>query len=208
MTETESTPVAVSVVPVPKPHSKLIEMAEVFLRILMVVLSITALVLIATSEQTKTIMVPIPGFPAPVPVPVTAKFQYLPQVVYLVVAVSAFILYGIITTLVSLTSLIKFKPTFISKLTIYIVILDVLFLGIMASAGGAAAGASYIGFKGNKHTGWQKLCHITSKFCWQAGSGVVISLVASIVQLLLIVLFVVSQYKKIPNKVHWQQNGL
>lgn len=73
-----------------------------------------------------------------------------------------------------------------------------LILGIVASATGAAGGVAYIGLKGNSHVGWTKVCNVYDKFCRQIAASVAISLVASIVLVLLVILSAYSLSKKIP----------
>lgn len=73
-----------------------------------------------------------------------------------------------------------------------------LILGIVASATGAAGGVAYIGLKGNSHVGWTKICNVYDKFCQHVGASIAISLVASVVLVLLVILSAYSLSKKIP----------
>lgn len=73
-----------------------------------------------------------------------------------------------------------------------------LMLGIVASATGAAGGVAYIGLKGNSHVGWTKVCNMYGKLCRHLGASLAVSLFASIVLVMLIILSIHSLSKKIP----------
>nr|GEV48988.1 CASP-like protein 1 [Tanacetum cinerariifolium] len=84
-----------------------------------------------------------------------------------------------------------------SNLQFYFVIFDVLLLGIMASATGAAGGVAYIGLKGNSHTGWTKVCNVYGFFCFHFAASIFLSLLSSIILLLLVWLSIYVLFKKI-----------
>ncbi|KAL6957483.1 hypothetical protein U1Q18_031023 [Sarracenia purpurea var. burkii] len=167
--------------------------ADVVLRVLLFASTVTAVVVIVTSKQTKLVPVSFPPFR---PVPRPAKFVYSPAFVYFVTALSVASLYSIITTVVSFLALVK--QGFSTKFLAHFVIFDVLILGIVAAATGVAGGVAYIGLKGNSHLGWTKVCNVYDKFCQHLGASIAVSLFASIVLALLVVLSVYSLSKKIP----------
>ena len=76
-------------------------------------------------------------------------------------------------------------------------ILMQVFVGIVASATGAAGGVAYIGLKGNSHVGWIKICGVYDKFCRHIGSSVALSLFAAILLVLLSMMSTFTLYKKI-----------
>jgi uncharacterized protein (TIGR01569 family) len=71
-------------------------------------------------------------------------------------------------------------------------------LGILASATGTAGSMAYLGLKGNKHTGWNKICNIYDKFCRHIGASVAVGLFGSIVALLLIWISARSIHSRVP----------
>ena len=73
-----------------------------------------------------------------------------------------------------------------------------IILGIVASATGAAGGVAYIGLEGNSHVGWMKVCNVYDKFCRHLGASIAVSIFASVVLVLLVVLSAYSLSKKIP----------
>ncbi|KAJ0479267.1 putative casparian strip membrane protein [Helianthus annuus] len=84
-----------------------------------------------------------------------------------------------------------------TKTQVHLAILDALLLGIMASATGAAGGVGYIGFKGNNHTGWTKICNVYGSFCRHIAASIAVSLLPSVALLLLVWVSVFILSKKI-----------
>lgn len=68
--------------------------------------------------------------------------------------------------------------------------------GVLAAATGAGGGVAYIGLKGNSHVRWNKICGVYDNFCRHVGSAVGVSLIASIVLVLLVILSACSLYRR------------
>ncbi|KAK8966253.1 CASP-like protein [Platanthera guangdongensis] len=66
----------------------------------------------------------------------------------------------------------------------------------MASATGSSGSVAYIGLKGNSHVLWSKICNIFGKFCRHVGSATALSLVASIVLVLLVLVSSFTIYRR------------
>ncbi|XP_052206723.1 CASP-like protein 1 [Diospyros lotus] len=173
-------------------HSRLVA-ADLALRLLLFASAVVAVVVMVTSKQTEMVRWPVAPFPL---LPRAAKFNHSPALIYLVAALSVAGLYSIITGLVSFLALSK--PGASAKILAHFVILDVLMLGIVSAATGAAGGVAYIGLKGNSHVGWNKICSLYDKFCRHVGGSVAVSLFASVVLALLVILSAYSLSKKIP----------
>ncbi|XP_028107054.1 CASP-like protein 1 [Camellia sinensis] len=179
----------------PPPESKVPDcfvVADVVLRVILFAAAVTAVVVMVTGDQKKH----GPFTRVAVPVPVPEKFNYSPAFIYFVAALSVAGLHSIVTTVISILAL--FKPGCSTKLLPHFVIFDVLILGIVAAATGAAGAVAYIGLKGNSHFGWAKICNNYHKFCQHLAASVAVSLVAAIVLVLLIILSAFSLSKKIP----------
>lgn len=84
-----------------------------------------------------------------------------------------------------------------------------LLLGIVASATGAAGSVTYIGLKGNTYVGWREICTLYGKFCRYLGASIGVSLFASVMLVLLVLLSVYSLSKKIPKWLdsYWKVNS-
>ncbi|CAN8275058.1 unnamed protein product [Cochlearia groenlandica] len=161
--------------------------SQVVLRVVLFAATLSAIVVMTTSKQSKTIR----GFPIP-----DAKFNNSPAFVYFVVALSVACLYSIVSLFATMFACKK--PSSSSAIILLtLAIMDVVMVGIVASATGAGGGVAYIGLKGNKEKTWPKICHIYGKFCRHVGSAIAVSLVASIVLVLLSIISVLSLYKKI-----------
>ncbi|KAK1390497.1 CASP-like protein 1 [Heracleum sosnowskyi] len=169
-------------------------MVDVVLRVLLFIGSLTAVVVMVTSKQTELVPVPFPPFGR---LPSTATFTDTPAFVYFVAALSTAGLYSIITTLLSISALSK--PGYSKTWALYIVAMDVVMLAIVAAASGTAGGVAYIGFRGNSHTRWVKICNIFDKFCQHAAGAILVSMFAAIVLILLLLHSVFTMYRKIPN---------
>ncbi|KAJ8573851.1 hypothetical protein K7X08_010362 [Anisodus acutangulus] len=162
--------------------------ADVVLRLLVFASALISVVVMSTSKQTE--MVP------PYQVPRPAKFNHSPALIYFVAALSVAGFFTIITTIGSLYSLLK--PGCSAKIISHFIIIDVLLLGIVASATGAAASVIYLGLKGNNHVRWGKVCSMYGKFCRYLGASIGVSLFATVMLVLLVLLSVYSLSKKIP----------
>jgi uncharacterized protein (TIGR01569 family) len=105
------------------------------------------------------------------------------------VALCATCLYSLLTALGSLR-----PPT--ARTLFILLLLDVFYAAVMASATGSGGGVAWIGLKGNSHTRWNKICDAYGKFCRHIGSSVFLALVASVLLVLLAVLNAYSLYRR------------
>lgn len=159
--------------------------ADVVLRFLVFASALVSVVVMSTSKETEM-----------VPTPRPAKFNQSPALIYFIAALSVAGFFSIITTLGSLYSIIK--PGCYANIISYFIVIDVLLLGIVASATGAAASVTYVGLKGNTHVEWRKICPLYGKFCRYLGASIGVSLFATVMLVILVLLSVYSLSKKIP----------
>ncbi|GER55878.1 CASP-like protein 8 [Striga asiatica] len=176
----------------PPPRNGGSAVGDLVLRFLLFASCVAAVIVMVTGKQSELIPIPFPPFL----VSRDAKFNHSPALIYFVAAVSVAGLYAAITTIVSF--FVVLKPTSYIKLVSHLVIFDVLVLGIMAAATGAAGAVAYIGLKGNSHVQWRKICDIYDGFCKHIGSSVAVSLFGSVVLTLLIIISVRALSKRIP----------
>ncbi|KAJ4722241.1 CASP-like protein [Melia azedarach] len=177
--------------PPPPPVRENYFAVDVALRVLLFSATLVSLVVMVSSKQTELVI--LPGVPIRVRVP--AKFNHSPAFIYFVAAMAVACLYSIITTLASIS--VVLKPEYSKKFLLHFAFWDALILGIVASATGAAGGVAYIGLKGNSHTGWMKVCPVYDKFCRHLGSSIAISLLAAVLLVLLSLLSSYSLYLRI-----------
>ncbi|XP_077219231.1 CASP-like protein 1D1 [Tasmannia lanceolata] len=165
-------------------------MADFSLRLLLFASTVVGIVVMVTSKQTEYIMTPL----APFPIPNPAKFRYSPAFIYLVVALSVTGLYSLLSLTCSAFAISKPSPS--TTLLFLFAIMDALMAGILASATGAATSIAYVGLRGNSHVGWMKICNVYDKFCRHVGSSIGVSIFASIILVLLVMISAYSLYRR------------
>lgn len=111
---------------------------------------------------------------------------------YFVVTNSIACSYGAISLIIVLAN--RGKRTGVLATTI--LILDILMLALLASGIGAASAVGVLGYNGNKHVHWEKVCHVFGKFCHQVSGAIVVSLLGSLAYLFLLVLAALDLHKK------------
>ncbi|XP_023642124.1 CASP-like protein 1D2 isoform X1 [Capsella rubella] len=180
---------AVPVLPPPPPPSSDASFLDcrkidVITRVLLFSATLTALIVMVTSDQ--TVMTQLPG--ALSPVPFSAKFNDSPAFIFLVVALVVASFYALISTLVSISLLLR--PQFTAQFSVYITSLDTVMLGILALATGTAGG---VALKGNEDSGRIKICNVYDKFCRYFETSLALSLFASLLLLFLSILSALSK---------------
>ncbi|EPS66273.1 hypothetical protein M569_08505, partial [Genlisea aurea] len=157
--------------------------SDFLLRISLFASVLTATVLLAAANQTIVLQLPFPPFE----ISRTAK--------YLLTALSVTGLYSVVSSALSLFAVFSHGKHLV--LVYHFVILDLLLLGILSAATGASGAVAYLGYKGNSHTNWLKLCNRYDKFCRYVGTSIFISLFASVLLLLLVLRTIRSLARKI-----------
>ncbi|CAI9118728.1 OLC1v1020332C1 [Oldenlandia corymbosa var. corymbosa] len=165
--------------------------SDLMLRFLAFATTLVAAIVLGTDKQTKLVsMQVVPTLP-PLSIPVTAKWHYLSAFVYFVVANAIACAYAALSLLLVLASRGKKKG-----LTMLIITMDLLMVALLFSSGGAALAVGLIGYQGNSHVQWNKVCNVFGKFCHQVAGAIVVSLLGSAVFLLLVLLATLNLHKK------------
>ncbi|KAF6990073.1 hypothetical protein CFC21_007322 [Triticum aestivum] len=166
--------------------------ADLGLRVLLFAVSLSGLVVLVTAKQTE--IVPLQRL-ASAHVRESIVVTYVsPLLRYLLVALCMTSLYSLLTAASSVKSMSSSASC--AKGIFVLILLDVVYAGIMASATGTAGAVAWVGLKGNSHTRWNKICNIYDKFCRHIGSATCLGLVASIILVLLVVLNAYSLYRR------------
>ncbi|GER50124.1 CASP-like protein 8 [Striga asiatica] len=165
---------------------------DLILRFLLFASCVVAVLVMVTGNQSQLIPITFPPFL----VSRDAKFNHSPAFIYFVAAFSVVGIYAAITAILSFFALLK--PGFYIKAVSHFVIFDVLLLGIVASATGAAGAVGYVGLKGNSNVQWRKICDLYDGFCKHIGASLAVSLFGSVVLTLLIIISVRALSKRIP----------
>ncbi|XP_057546252.1 CASP-like protein 1E2 [Amaranthus tricolor] len=160
--------------------------AEILLRGLAVLLTLIAAILLAVDKQTEIIPVQISADLPTFNVPVTAKSSYVSAFVYFVVANSIACGLGALTLAIALAN--KGGGRAFSASRLMIILVDLLMVALLFSGIGAAGAVGLIGFKGNSHLRWNKVCHIYGTFCHKVMASLGVSILGGIAFLILLFL--------------------
>ncbi|XP_059628079.1 CASP-like protein 1E1 [Cornus florida] len=165
--------------------------SEFMLRLLAFAFTLVAAIVLGVDKQTTVVPIQVVlAFP-PLNVPVTAKWNYMSAFVYLEVTNAIACSYGALSLILTLAIMGKKKWFYLM-----IVILDLVVLVLLFSSTGAATAIGLIGYRGNSHVRWSKVCDVFDKFCHQVAAAIAISLLGSLAYLLLVVLAILKLHKK------------
>ncbi|GMI80066.1 CASP-like protein 1E1 [Hibiscus trionum] len=166
---------------------------DLILRVVALLLTVTSAIVLGVDKQTKIVPIQIvPTLPA-VNVAAQAKWHYLSAFVYSMVANIIASSYAAISTLMVLGSRNGKARLGLAQI---IAVLDILMVGILFSANGAALAIGLMGYNGNSHVRWNKVCNVFDKFCDQAAVSIVLSLLASLAFTALILLTLLTFHKR------------
>lgn len=77
-----------------------------------------------------------------------------------------------------------------------IILFDLIMVALLFSAIGAAGAIGLMGFKGNSHVQWKKVCNVFDKFCDQGAASIGLSGAAAGAFFVLVVLAIFNLHKK------------
>ncbi|KAJ7978958.1 CASP-like protein [Quillaja saponaria] len=167
--------------------------SDVLLRVLGLVLTMIAAVIVGMDNQSKIISLKITDILPPVQITVNAKWQYMSAFVYFLVSNAIACMYAATSLIFSMKEKNNIKN---NMALLALIILDLLIMGLLFSANGAAAAIGVIGLKGNSHAQWRKVCDVFGTYCHRMTAAIVMSLLGSFVFLLLVVLSVLNLQRK------------
>ncbi|KAK4265688.1 hypothetical protein QN277_026705 [Acacia crassicarpa] len=163
--------------------SKKVRVCDLVLRVLGLVFTLVAAVLLGVDKQTKVIGVKLVDTLPAINVPVSAKYHYLSAFVYFVVVNAIASGYAGISVAVAGVGNRRNRA-----LASVVRVMDAIMVGLLFSACGATIALGLIGFHGNSHLRWQKVCNVFSRFCNQVAVASLFSLLGSLSFLLLLLL--------------------
>ncbi|XAR57125.1 hypothetical protein NMG60_11025156 [Bertholletia excelsa] len=143
----------------------------VVLRMLGLALTLAAAVVLGVDKQTEMVQVQLVSTLPPLNVPVTAKWHYMSAFVYFVVANAIACAYAAVALVLALASRGKR-----GNLALVVTILDLIMVALLFSANGAAGAIGLMGYEGNSHVRWEKVCNKFSRFCHQVAAAILLSL--------------------------------
>ncbi|XP_051127791.1 CASP-like protein 1E2 [Andrographis paniculata] len=165
--------------------------SDVVLRFLALALSLAAAVVLGVNKQSTTVaMSLVPTLP-PVELPVTAKWHYLSANVFFVTANAIACGHAAVSLILTLATRGASKG-----IAILVVLADLVMVALLFSSIGAAGAIGLMGYQGNSHVQWKKVCNVFDRFCHQAAAALGLSGAAALVFFVLVVLSTLNHYKK------------
>ncbi|XP_020228006.1 CASP-like protein 1E2 [Cajanus cajan] len=168
-----------------------VSVCDLLMRLLALTLTLVAAIVIGLDKQTKVVPIKFIDSLPPLHVPLTAKWNQMSAILYFFVANAIACTYAALSLLVGVVNRGKSKG-----LWILIVVLDAFMVALLFSGNGAAAAAGVLGYKGNSHVHWNKVCNVFDKFCHQMAASIAFSLLGSLLFLLLLLLPVVRLHRR------------
>ncbi|KAJ1395177.1 Casparian strip membrane protein [Sesbania bispinosa] len=156
---------------------------DLLLRFVALLLTLAAAIVVGADKQTKVVPFKVIDTLPPLNVPVTAKWHYLSAFVYFMVANAIASTYGALSLFLGLINRGKSKG-----LWRLMIIIDALMVALLFSGNGAATAVGVIGFQGNSHVQWNKVCNVFDKFCHQVAASIILSLLGSVAFLFLVMI--------------------
>ncbi|KAF6172945.1 hypothetical protein GIB67_030454 [Kingdonia uniflora] len=155
------------------------------LRFLAVVNTMVAAITMGAGNETKVVPVTVlPNLP-PVDIEATAKWQYKS---------SSYVMYFMATNIVacvyatlSLVLLIVNRARS-RGLELALMVLDLVMVALLFSDNGAVGAVGLIGYNGNSHVQWKKVCNVFNSFCHKGAASIAVSMIGSMAFMMLIVL--------------------
>eukprot|EP01018_Ginkgo_biloba_P017212 Gb_26814 [translate_table: standard] len=160
-----------------------LEVVDIFFRLLALVATLAAALVMATSNQ--TLNTPIGRW-------ITANYHYSPAFMFFVVANTIACGYSLLSIVLnSIANVIKWRSFAFTRC---ILILCDLIMAVLLSSGASAATAiGHVGLKGNSHVGWNEFCSFYVRFCAHVGGAIVSSLIGMCLLRLRLLQFVYRQ---------------
>ncbi|KAJ7954473.1 CASP-like protein [Quillaja saponaria] len=172
----------------PRTRSARASYYDVLLRIIGLACTFIASVIVGVDKERKIIPLKVTDSLPPLQITVIAKWHYMSAFVYFLVSNAKACTYAATSLVFSMMA----KNIKNNMALLVLVILDLLIMGLLLSASGAAAAIGVIGLKGNSHVQWRKVCDVFGTYCRHMAAAVVLSLLGSFVFLWLVVLSVLN----------------
>ncbi|XVF66277.1 hypothetical protein PTKIN_Ptkin10aG0022100 [Pterospermum kingtungense] len=168
--------------------TKGVSICDLILRVSALFLTLAAAIVIGLDKQTKFVPIQITPTLPPVSVEAHAKWFYLSAFVYFLVSNVIASSYAAISSLIVLAT---------RRLTQITIVFDLFIVALLFSANGAALAIGLMGYQGNSHVQWNKVCNVFDRFCERAAISFVLSLVGSIAFLALVAVAALTLHKRI-----------
>ncbi|ESW26224.1 hypothetical protein PHAVU_003G101200 [Phaseolus vulgaris] len=156
---------------------------DMVMRVLAFMLTLVAAIVISADKQTKVVPIQLSDSLPPFYLPLTAKWHQMSAVLYFLVTNAIACTYAALSLVLALVNRGKSKG-----LWTVITVLDAFMVALLFSGNGAAAAVGVLGYKGNSHVNWKRVCNVFEKFCDQMAASIGVSLIGSLAFLLLVII--------------------
>ncbi|XP_042516708.1 CASP-like protein 1E2 [Macadamia integrifolia] len=164
---------------------------DVLLRILTLLCSLIAVIVTSVSEETELVSVTVLPTLPPFNVPATAKWQYSSAFVYFLIANVIACAYAAFSLMLSIM-----KAAGRNKIAMAMHVFDLIVVALLFSGNGAALAIGMVGYNGNDHVRWAKVCNVFQKYCRYTASSIAVSLFGTTALLIVIALTTLRLQKK------------
>ncbi|KAG6668173.1 CASP-like protein 1E1 [Carya illinoinensis] len=159
---------------------------DLLLRLLALALTLVSAIIIGLSKQTKVVRVVVVASLPPLYVPVPARWHYISAFVYFLVANVIACSYSTLSLVLLLITRKRAGDNMMSILHSMILVLDILMVALLFSCNGASMAIGIIGYRGNTHLRWQKICNLFERFCGQVAASIAVSVAGALMFILMV----------------------
>jgi len=179
------------------PRRSSLFVVDLILRLLAIGATLAAAIVMGTNKQTVTMAVAVGPNGLPILGRLHAKYHYSPAFIFFVVANAVACGYTALSLILSVTGKLAARSgAYPSASAFHLAVADLVMVALVSAGSSAAAAIAYVGYKGNSHTRWAKICGEFDRFCHHTAGAVVVSFVGVIIFMILTVMSVYSLYKR------------
>ncbi|WCJ24424.1 CASP-like protein 1B2 [Euphorbia peplus] len=165
------------------------------LRIVAVIATATATIVMGLNKQTKSFVVATVGT-TPITATLTAKFQHTPAFIFFVIANAMASFHNLVTIALQIfASKIDYK----GLRTVTTAILDMMIVALISGGVNAAVFMAELGKKGNSHARWNPICDKFGSYCDHGGVAIISSFVGLVLMLIISTLSIIKLLNPSPN---------
>ncbi|XWS39067.1 hypothetical protein CRYUN_Cryun18bG0018300 [Craigia yunnanensis] len=175
--------------------SRKVSICDLILRVLALLLTLAAAIVLGVDKQTKVVPIQITPTLPPINIAAQAKWHYLSAFVYSMVSNIIACSYAAISMLIVLGT--RNGKTGLAQI---IIVFDLLMVALLFSANGAAFAIGLMGYKGNSHVQWKKVCNVFDKFCDHVAVSIVLSLVGSVAFVALVAIAALTLHRRLASR--------
>lgn len=144
------------------------EVVDLVLRLIAIAATLVAAVVMGRNKQ--TVQTPLGLIPA--------KYYYSPSNVFFVVANAIACVYSVLVITNTLANIFTSRSPAFSKLLR--AFFDLIMVGLLSGALGAATAIGVVARKGNSHAFWNEICSLYGRFCDEGTTAIASSFVAAL----------------------------